>query len=139
MSLPPGTLERLIAWYDTLSPASLPAIRTFYSESARFRDPFNDLDTRDAIEALFADMFRKLGNPRFAITDTVAQDQAAFLTWTFRFTVRGRTMEIIGGSHLKFDAQGRVCYHRDYWDAAEELYEKLPGIGTLLRLLKKCF
>lgn len=139
MSLPPGTLERLIAWYEGLTPASLPAIRTFYSESARFRDPFNDLASRDAIEALFAGMFLKLGNPRFVITETVAQDRAVFLTWTFHFTVRGRAMEIIGGSLLKFDAQGRVCDHRDYWDAAEELYEKLPGIGTLLRLLKKCF
>jgi steroid delta-isomerase len=25
--------------------------------------------------------------------------------------------------------QGRVTLHRDYWDAAEELYEKLPAGG----------
>jgi len=28
-------------------------------------------------------------------------------------------------------------FHRDYWDAAEELYEKLPVIGALMRWLKK--
>jgi len=27
--------------------------------------------------------------------------------------------------------------HRDYWDAAEELYEKLPGVSVLMRWLKK--
>jgi len=27
--------------------------------------------------------------------------------------------------------------HRDYWDAAEELYEKLPGIGAFMRFLKR--
>jgi hypothetical protein len=26
--------------------------------------------------------------------------------------------------------------HRDYWDAAEELYEKLPVLGGLMRWLK---
>ena len=26
--------------------------------------------------------------------------------------------------------------HRDYWDAAEELYEKLPLLGALMRWLK---
>jgi hypothetical protein len=27
--------------------------------------------------------------------------------------------------------------HRDYWDAAEELYEKLPVVGSLMRWLKR--
>jgi hypothetical protein len=31
----------------------------------------------------------------------------------------------------------RVAVHRDYWDAAEELYEKLPVVGSLMRWLKK--
>ena len=35
------------------------------------------------------------------------------------------------------DAQGQVTLHRDYWDAAEELYEKLPVVGALMRWLKK--
>ena len=30
-----------------------------------------------------------------------------------------------------------VNYHRDYWDAAEELYMKLPAIGSLMRGLRK--
>ena len=34
------------------------------------------------------------------------------------------------------DAQ-RITLHRDYWDAAEELYEKLPLLGTLMRWLKR--
>jgi len=38
---------------------------------------------------------------------------------------------------LKFDAAGKVNYHRDYWDAAEELYEKLPLIGPLMRGLRR--
>jgi hypothetical protein len=30
-----------------------------------------------------------------------------------------------------------VNYHRDYWDAAGELYEQLPLVGGLMRWLKK--
>ena len=33
-------------------------------------------------------------------------------------------------------AQGRILLHRDYWDAAEELYEKIPLVGALMRWLK---
>ena len=49
---------------------------------------------------------------------------------------RSQAQLIRGASHLKFDQQGRVVWHRDYWDAAEELYEKLPVIGWLMRFLK---
>jgi hypothetical protein len=38
---------------------------------------------------------------------------------------------------VRFAADGRVGWHRDYWDAAEELYEKLPLIGSLMRLLRR--
>jgi hypothetical protein len=44
---------------------------------------------------------------------------------------------ILGGSHLVFDTTGRVTLHRDYWDAAEELYEKLPVVGSLMRWLRR--
>jgi hypothetical protein len=48
-----------------------------------------------------------------------------------------RTEQVIrGGSHLLLAADGRIAEHRDYWDAAEELYEKLPLIGGLMRWLK---
>ena len=42
-----------------------------------------------------------------------------------------------GGSHLKLTEAGLIELHRDYWDAAEELYEKLPAVGSLMRWLKK--
>ena len=42
-----------------------------------------------------------------------------------------------GVSHLKLAADGKVNYHRDYWDTGEELYMKLPVIGTVMRGLKR--
>ena len=47
------------------------------------------------------------------------------------------TQCIRGATLVRFDTQGRVTLHRDYWDAAEELYEKLPLLGTLMRWLRK--
>ena len=43
---------------------------------------------------------------------------------------------IHGATLLRFDADGRISEHRDYWDAAGELYAKLPLIGPLMRWLK---
>lgn len=50
---------------------------------------------------------------------------------------RGVDQCIHGATWVRFDAQGLVACHRDDWDAAEELYEKLPVIGRLMRWLRK--
>lgn len=39
-------------------------------------------------------------------------------------------------SDIRFAADGRVVYHRDYWDAADERYAKLPALGILMRWLR---
>lgn len=44
---------------------------------------------------------------------------------------------IVGATHLAFDAAGKVAYHRDYWDAAEELYARLPVLKWLMRALAR--
>jgi hypothetical protein len=38
---------------------------------------------------------------------------------------------------MTFNKALLITEHRDYWDAAEELYEKIPVLGGLMRWLKK--
>jgi len=93
-----------------------------------------------AIARIFGHMFRTLDVPRFRVIAIVAEGDALFLTWDFQFRTRGAgaaSLCIHGASHLRFDAAGQVVLHRDYWDAAEELYEKLPLLGVLMRWLKR--
>jgi hypothetical protein len=85
-------------------------------------------------------MFVNLDEPRFVVRERIVQGNQCFLTWDFLFRMkRFRNDEqcIRGGSHLVLTAEGRIQSHRDYWDAAEELYEKLPVVGSLMRWLKK--
>jgi hypothetical protein len=58
------------------------------------------------------------------------------MRWDFSFVARGKTQMIHGVTHFELDAQGLITLHRDYWDAAEELYEKIPVLGALMRWLK---
>jgi hypothetical protein len=68
------------------------------------------------------------------------QGEQAFLAWDFVFRMRRfkrGEQRVRGGSHLRFGADARITEHRDYWDAAEELYEKLPVLGGLMRWLRR--
>jgi steroid Delta-isomerase len=132
---------RVVNWFERLSPADLARVGEFYTDDAAFKDPFNDVQGVPAIAAVFAHMHRTLEAPRFVVHDSVASDNRCFLTWDFRFRFKrfapAVDQLIHGATLLRFAADGRIALHRDYWDAAQELYEKLPAIGALMRLLRR--
>jgi steroid delta-isomerase len=133
-------VDRIVHAFQTLTPANVEALDALYAPQARFKDPFNDVQGLPEIQRIFRHMFVSLENPRFRITERIVQGGQCFLTWEFRFGFRrfkqGQAQCILGGSHLVLDEAGRITLHRDYWDAAEELYEKLPLLGGLMRWLK---
>jgi ketosteroid isomerase-like protein len=132
---------RVVQLFEQLSPADLPRLGAFYTANARFKDPFNEVEGVPAIRAVFEHMYRALETPRFVVRDVVCEGDQAFLTWDFLFRFRRLSPEVDqvvrGATHLHFGADGRITTHRDYWDAAEELYQKLPAVGILMRWLKR--
>lgn len=133
----PATLESLVQWYQSLTPASLEQIDRYYTEDACFKDPFNEANSREHIAAIFQHMFATLEAPRFIIHQCIGQGSETFITWDMEFRLNGRAMNIKGCSHLRHNKAGLVTQHRDYWDAAEELYEKLPILGWLMKIIKR--
>ena len=133
-------VQRVIDFFERLQPSDLPRLAEFYVDDAFFKDPFNEVRSRAAIERIFAHMFTALDAPRFEIRDAVQQGEQCFLTWDFRFRMKrfARDEQLIrGATQIRFDADGRIAVHRDWWDAAEELYEKLPVLGALMRWLRR--
>jgi hypothetical protein len=133
--------ESLVTFFETLSPQSVAQMHTVYDAQARFKDPFNEVQGLPEIERIFRHMYVALDQPHFVVTDRVVDGTQAFLTWDFRFRFKRfdttKLQAVRGASHVVFNEQGLVTMHRDYWDAAEELYEKLPMVGGLMRWLKK--
>jgi steroid Delta-isomerase len=134
-------LNRLVNYFQSLSPATVADMSRVYAEDAYFRDPFNEVTGIEPIKHIFGEMFVRLHEPRFVITEKIAQENSAILIWDFDFRIKSLkpnlARRIHGLSHVRFAADGRVNYHRDYWDAAGELYEQFPLIGSVMRWLKK--
>lgn len=134
-------VSQVVEFFEKLSPESLGQLPHIYESNARFKDPFNDVKGLPAIEAIFRHMYVALEKPHFVVMQQIVQGQHCMLTWEFRFRFKRfdqRTDQIVlGATHLVFSEQGKILLHRDYWDAAEELYEKLPLVGSLMRWLKK--
>ncbi len=134
-----AALGDAIRFFEALTPADLDRLGDVYTDDAAFKDPFNEVRGLAAIRGVYQHMFDRLDGPRFVVQDRIAQDGQAFITWDFVFAFRGeRVMRTIrGATQFRFADDGRIAVHRDYWDAAEELYEKLPVLGGLMRWLKR--
>lgn len=136
----PGAL-RFKGFWEQLTRERVAAIGEYYTEDAYFRDPFNEVRGLSAIRPIFEHMFETLHEPRFRILEVVEQGESAFFVWDFTFRMKSYkpavTQTIHGSSHARFAGDGRVSYHRDYWDAANELYARLPVIGALMRWLAR--
>ena len=135
------SVDAIVVFFETLSPASLARIGAIYAANARFKDPFSEVQGLPAIVGVYTHMFESLHTPHFVVTGRVLQERECFLTWNFCFRFKNiqpaQEQTVRGCSHLVLDDQGRIATHRDYWDVAEELYEKIPGLGALMRWLKK--
>lgn len=133
-------LQIVINFFDHIAVDSVHHLAKLYTDDAYFKDPFNEVRGIYNILPIFTHMFTQVDEPRFVVTGSVLQGEQAFLTWDFLFRMKRFSSDeqcIRGATHIRFAADGRVEFHRDYWDAAEELYEKLPVLGTLMRGLKR--
>jgi steroid Delta-isomerase len=133
-------LNALIAFYESLDAQSVGDMGRHYAENCYFKDPFNEVHRLADIQHIFRRMYRHMYDPCFRVTERIADAESVVLVWGFDFRMRvwrpGVIRRIHGVTLLRFDPEGKVDYHRDYWDAAEDLYEKLPGLGLLIRGLR---
>jgi steroid Delta-isomerase len=134
-------LQRLVSFYETITEQTLPQLRELYAANAFFKDPFNEVNDIESIYEIFSHMFVSAHDPRFVVLSNIENGYEGFLVWEFRFRIKRYkpevTQTIRGASHLRWNTDGKVVFHRDYWDAAEELYEKLPIIGSVVRFIKR--
>ena len=134
-----AALTRLTRFLETLTRQSIANLGEFYTPNVYLRTPLHEVRSAAGVAGLLMQLFERVDVPRFEITATLLQHNQAMLVWNLHFHAR-RWLDdeqiIHGASHLRLAVDGRVAYQRDYWDATEDLYLKLPFMGRLLRWLR---
>lgn len=132
-------LTSYIRLFETMTPQSMETLNEYFASDAVFEDPFNAVQGIAAIQRIFGHMYEVCEHPEFAVLSSALSNDIAWLYWNFTFTYKRRPMKITGASMVRFNENGLVSMHTDYWDAASQLYEKLPLIGWLVKGLHRLF
>ncbi len=130
-------------YYNTLRPETVSALRELAVPNLHFRDPFNDLHTVDATIRLLDEMFVDTLEPKFTVTHIAPSGDTAFLRWDFTFLPKSSLVaskkepwKIVGVSEVRRNSAGKIVEHIDHWDSGRYFYEKLPLLGSILRLVR---
>ncbi len=131
--------RRYAAFYETLTPTTLQELPKLCRQDVHFRDPFNDVVGIKPVTRIFAQMFEDVLEPAFLVSDIAISGDTCYLRWTMTFRRKPGEppWRIEGMSEVRFDEAGQVAAHIDHWDAAAQLYERVPLLGSLIRLVKR--
>lgn len=55
----------------------------------------------------------------------------------FKRFKKGQDTWTVGMSHLRFNSQGLVVYHQDYWNATDGLFRHIPILGNMINAVIK--
>ncbi len=113
-----------------------------YAADAFLNDTLKTVRGGKAIEAYFIETAESLEYARVTFDDTLrSEDGSYYLRWTMvmksKVINKGNEIKTIGMTHLRFDREGKVIVHQDYWDNARGVFEHIPVVGTGIRMVKK--
>lgn len=134
-----ASLERFLTLFDTFQPASVRvAALGLYAERAYFNDGFVELEGRETIAAYLERTATATRSLQVEVEDVARHGGEVYVRWVMTFTTERRSTTIVapGISHLRFDPEGRILYHRDYWDGSGALAEFVPLVGPVLRAVR---
>ncbi len=136
----PDALSRFRDLFNQMASGNIGNLSEVYSNDVIFTDPFRTVRGLEALEQYLRASYNNVIECRFEFADSVVTDNSACLTWRMMLRHKrirgGAQIHVDGASHLCF-RNGKVFYHRDYFDIGQLLYENLPLLGRAVRWLRK--
>ncbi|PKM21547.1 MAG: nuclear transport factor 2 family protein [Gammaproteobacteria bacterium HGW-Gammaproteobacteria-14] len=131
-------IARFIGLYGQLHGENLAdRIAQVYAKELYFNDTLHSFKDRQSLINYLEKTARQVDLITVEVDHIIRDGENLFLSWNMYTEARalGRTMkaDTIGMTHLRFNAQGQVILHQDYWDSTEGLFSHIPFIGGIVR------
>lgn len=111
-----------------------------YAPTAYLNDTLVGIEGADRIAAYFGHTMQQASLLKVEFMDRAPAGTDWYVRW--RMTTRadglngGQDVVTYGVTQFRFDADGRVLIHKDFWDSGTGLHEQLPGVGGIVRRVR---
>jgi hypothetical protein len=136
-----GRLEKFLDNFNQIDRDHLGLLSSMYSEDISFQDPIHEIQGLEHLRQYFTRMYKNTIRAHFEWDSRLMLGNEAMVAWRMALTHKalngGKEFWVPGASHLKFQQSGElVTYHRDFFDTGALLYERIPGLASVVKLIK---
>lgn len=121
---------------DLKQPGLSAAIENTYAEKLYFNDTLHTFHERKSLSEYLLATASRVSETRTRFKEYAQSDDSYFVRWEMDIVVRvaGKSVKTnsIGMSQIKFDQNGKIVFHQDFWDNSDGLFRHLPFVGFVL-------
>jgi hypothetical protein len=111
-----------------------------YARDAYLNDTLKTLHGAPAIRDYFLRTAKGLDSMTVRFDDLAVAGRDYYFRWTMdtrmKRLARGKTVRTIGVTLVRFDREGRVILHQDFWDSAQGVWNHVPLVGAVISWIK---
>ena len=134
-------LDLVLDFYNNLSQNNLTTLADLYATNVEFIDPVHHMLGLDQLQQYFSHAYARLSSCRFMATAKIANQDQGCLSWVMTFTHEaignGKSISVHGCSVVHWNSEGKISYHRDYYDLNEMVLEHIPLLGWVTKKIKQ--
>jgi ketosteroid isomerase-like protein len=123
--------------FNVEGPQAVERIPDLYAEDVVFQDP---IQTVHGLAPFLETNRRMMGRAKaleVEIADVFEAGDQIFCSWKMRYVPKmGPAIAIDGCTHCRV-RDGKIVYHRDYWDLLGSVVESLPVVAPVYKMLVK--
>jgi len=112
-------------------------VADLYADPMYFNDSLKTFESRQRLIDYMKATADMLEDSSVEIEQVLRDGNDVFVRWRMEFSSSALGREIksesIGMTHLRFDENGKIVLHQDFWDSAAGLYRHLPVVGYALK------
>ena len=109
--------------------------REFYAEDVHFQDPTQEHHGLAAYIAAQEGLLRRCEAVYLAPLSVAIEGDIGFVEWQMGLRIQGLEFTYPGTTRLRFNAEGRIIDHRDYFDFVGPTFGPVPVLGGFVRWL----
>ncbi|MCA9401091.1 MAG: nuclear transport factor 2 family protein, partial [Candidatus Omnitrophica bacterium] len=116
--------EKIQRFFTELNTGSMHLVDAFYDQNAHFIDPLIELKSRDDIKRYYRGLYQNVNSVSFEYEEMLSEGKTHVVFWRMTLATNalngGKPYTVSGVSHITFGGtEGKVIYHRDYYDLSE--------------------
>jgi hypothetical protein len=113
--------------------------REFYADDVHFQDPTQEKQGIAAYLAAQEGLVKRCDDTYLTPFAIAVTGDTAFVEWEMGLKIQGIEFVYPGSTRLRFNGEGKIVDHRDYFDFVGPTFGPVPLLGGFVRWLYRRF